>query len=138
MASLWDGWPAMRTSRNAQQTGNGRLNLVRALIDYVQGPCNPAGAAPVGAGGPFVGPYTAGAPNFRLFVAPTSSAQAATRSFTVLVENRNANSGNDGLGCFRITMPLGYVITAASVTDFSVTAGKAWDTAGPTGTSTDP
>src|SRR5213593_3768164 len=41
------------------QTGNGRINMERALadtgIDFIQ----PAGAAPVGAGGPFVGPYRA-------------------------------------------------------------------------------
>src|SRR5437899_7213727 len=43
------------------QTGNGRINMARALadtgIDFIQ----PAGAAPVGAGGPFVGPYVAAA-----------------------------------------------------------------------------
>src|SRR6059036_273612 len=41
------------------QTGNGRINMARALadtgIDFVQ----PAGAPPVGDGGPFVGPYRA-------------------------------------------------------------------------------
>src|SRR5881397_3540505 len=43
------------------QTGNGRINMARALadtgIDFIQ----PTGAAPVGAGGPFVGPYVAAA-----------------------------------------------------------------------------
>src|SRR5207245_6187110 len=38
------------------QTGNGRINMARALadtgIDFIQ----PAGAAPGGGGGPFVGP----------------------------------------------------------------------------------
>src|SRR2546426_2673362 len=45
------------------QTGNGRINMARALadtgIDFLQ----PAGAAPIGAGGPFVGPYRAAATN---------------------------------------------------------------------------
>src|SRR5947208_5973682 len=45
------------------QTGNGRINMARALadtgIDFIQ----PAGAAPVGNGGPFVGPYAAAAIN---------------------------------------------------------------------------
>lgn len=45
------------------ETGNGRINLARALedtgIDFVE----PAGANPVGNGGPFVGPYVASALN---------------------------------------------------------------------------
>ena len=38
------------------QTGNGRLNLERAIADASTGSVEPAGAAPVGGGGPFVGP----------------------------------------------------------------------------------
>src|SRR6476659_8268366 len=53
-----------RLARNADaagtvdQTGNGRLNLQRAIADTATDPVEPAGAAPVGGGGPFVGPYT--------------------------------------------------------------------------------
>jgi uncharacterized repeat protein (TIGR01451 family) len=43
------------------QTGNGRLNLSRAVADASTTSIKPAGAAPVGDGGPFVGPYVAGA-----------------------------------------------------------------------------
>ena len=43
----------------AAETGNGRLNLARAFADTSTGSVQPAGAAPVGDGGPFVGPYTA-------------------------------------------------------------------------------
>ena len=43
----------------AEQTGNGRLNLARALNDVSTEEVKPAGAAPVGDGGPFVGPYVA-------------------------------------------------------------------------------
>ncbi|HET7488444.1 MAG TPA: MBG domain-containing protein, partial [Acidimicrobiales bacterium] len=43
------------------QTGNGRVDLARALADNASDEVVPAGAAPVGAGGPYVGPYTAGA-----------------------------------------------------------------------------
>jgi subtilisin family serine protease len=56
-----------RLARNADpagttaQTGNGRLNLGRAVTDTATGSVKPAGAAPVGSGGPFVGPYTAAA-----------------------------------------------------------------------------
>ena len=43
------------------QTGNGRINLARALLDTGTEFIQPAGAAPVGSGGPFVGPYRAAA-----------------------------------------------------------------------------
>jgi uncharacterized repeat protein (TIGR01451 family) len=41
------------------QTGNGRLNLARAVADASTAEIEPAGAAPGGDGGPFVGPYVA-------------------------------------------------------------------------------
>ncbi len=41
----------------ATQTGNGRLNLGRAALDTSSDSIEPAGAAPVGSGGPYVGPY---------------------------------------------------------------------------------
>src|SRR5256885_15896211 len=41
------------------QTGSGRINMARALEDTGTDFVQPAGAAPVGAGGPFVGPYRA-------------------------------------------------------------------------------
>ena len=43
----------------AEQTGNGRLNLARALATPGPTRSSPLGAAPVGDGGPFVGPYAA-------------------------------------------------------------------------------
>src|SRR4029077_20067859 len=43
------------------QTGNGRLNLDRAITDTRPASPEPAGAPPVGDGGPFVGPYVAAA-----------------------------------------------------------------------------
>jgi subtilisin family serine protease len=45
----------------ADQTGNGRLNLARATADTSTDPIEPMGAAPVGGGGPYVGPYVAAA-----------------------------------------------------------------------------
>jgi len=42
-------------------TGNGRLNLLRAMSDASTDAIQPTGAAPVGDGGPLVGPYIAGA-----------------------------------------------------------------------------
>ena len=47
-----------RAGRHGEQTGNGRLNLDRAIVDTSSDSVQPAGAAPVGGGGPFVGPYT--------------------------------------------------------------------------------
>ncbi|TML85690.1 MAG: hypothetical protein E6G08_13640, partial [Actinobacteria bacterium] len=41
------------------QTGNGRLNLARAIDDSSSASVEPAGAAPNGDGGPLVGPYKA-------------------------------------------------------------------------------
>ena len=49
-----------------EQTGNGRLNLDRAVADTSTDSVKPAGAAPVGGGGPFVGPYVAAARNWVL------------------------------------------------------------------------
>src|SRR5437016_3513842 len=43
------------------QTGNGRINMARALADTGTDFIQPAGAPPVSAGGPFVGPYVAAA-----------------------------------------------------------------------------
>ena len=42
------------------QTGNGRLNLERSVQDTSSDSVEPAGAAPVGGGGPFVGPVCRG------------------------------------------------------------------------------
>ena len=39
------------------ETGNGRLDLARAVADRGTDGVKPAGAAPTGGGGPFVGPY---------------------------------------------------------------------------------
>ena len=53
-----------RLARNADpvgdpsSTGNGRLNLARAAADASTEAVQPAGAAPLGSGGPLVGPYT--------------------------------------------------------------------------------
>src|SRR5205823_3032711 len=64
-----------RLARNADavgtsdQTGNGRLNLGRAVADTSSDAIEPAGAAPVGGGGPYVGPYTAAARNLTITLA---------------------------------------------------------------------
>src|SRR5205823_13743243 len=56
-----------RLARNADaagtsdQTGNGRLNLARAIADTSVDSLEPAGSPPVGGGGPLVGPYVGAA-----------------------------------------------------------------------------
>src|SRR5439155_8559264 len=53
-----------RLARNADaagtsdQTGNGRLNLARAIADTSSESVEPVGSPPVGGGGPYVGPYS--------------------------------------------------------------------------------
>jgi hypothetical protein len=75
-----------RLARNADAvasdsaTGNGRLNVARAAFDTASDPVEPNGAAPVGAGGPFVGPYTVAAGS--LTVAPTSGSSGTSASVT--------------------------------------------------------
>ena len=68
-----------RLARNAEaagtrdQTGNGRLNLDRAIADTSTASVQPQGAAPVAGGGPFVGPYVAAARNLLLTFAGAGS-----------------------------------------------------------------
>ena len=65
--SLSNGVIVGRMARTAdqagtqEQTGNGRINMARALTDTSTEEIKPAGADPVGQGGPFVGPYRAAA-----------------------------------------------------------------------------
>ena len=62
----------------ATQTGNGRLNLGRAAMDTSSDSVEPAGAAPVGGGGPFVGPYV----NYTI-TQPTTTADITPKNLTV-------------------------------------------------------
>ena len=61
--ALSNGVIVSRLARSADpagdpaQTGNGRLNLARAMADASTDSVEPAGAAPDGDGGPLVGPY---------------------------------------------------------------------------------
>src|SRR5439155_804695 len=53
------------------ETGNGRINMARALADTGTDFVQPAGAAPVGGGGPFVGPYRAAVTTVTLNAIPS-------------------------------------------------------------------
>ena len=63
------------------QTGNGRLDLERAIADTGTELVQPAGAAPVGSGGPIVGPYVAAAsaPSGTVLFPATGSIYNASR-----------------------------------------------------------
>jgi len=87
------------------QTGNGRINMARALadtgIDFIQ----PAGAAPVGAGGPFVGPYVAAAACNSL--AFTTAAQTIlTGQLSVVITVEAQRSGNNNCSISGTTVSL--------------------------------
>src|SRR5438445_4347836 len=91
--TLTNGIIVGRLARNADpagtqsQTGNGRLNLARALAATSTEFIEPAGAAPVGAGGPFVGPYRAAAIQSTTTIAsnlnPSGLGQSVTFTGTV-------------------------------------------------------
>jgi hypothetical protein len=78
-----------RLARNAdpagtqEQTGNGRVNMPRALADTTTDTIEPAGAAPVGDGGPFVGPYVVAAKSLTINFSVTGGA-GGTISFSNL------------------------------------------------------
>ena len=61
------------------ETGNGRLDLGRAVADQGTDTVRPAGAAPTGNGGPFVGPYVIAAAT----VNPSTTLNGSTGSITV-------------------------------------------------------
>src|SRR5205823_3100477 len=68
-SSASNGTIVGRLARNAgaagtsDQTGNGRLNLGRAIADTSVDAIEPAGSPPVGGGGPLIGPYVVDATN---------------------------------------------------------------------------
>ena len=63
--SIGNGVVVARLAGNAAPagagTGNGRLDLARAMADHSMSGFQPSGAGPNGNGGPFVGPYSAAA-----------------------------------------------------------------------------
>jgi subtilisin family serine protease len=91
------------------ETGNGRINMARALTSTANDFIQPAGAAPVGQGGPFVGPYTADAVSGdgSMTVSPTSvTAGAGNQTFTLAFSQ--TGTGNFNNGQLRVTVPAGW------------------------------
>ncbi len=79
------------------ETGNGRLDLAQAAADDGSDPLKPAGAAPTGPGGPFVGPYVAAAVTWiggtNGKSGPATTSPGAGFSYTLRVTG-NGNQGN--------------------------------------------
>jgi hypothetical protein len=123
--SLSNGVIVGRIARNADpagtqvQTGNGRVNMERALADTSTESVQPAGADPVGAGGPFVGPYQAAASGDgagTMLVATSPSAplngnSTATLTFTFTASNNLSDTDGAGTNvnpAVRLTIPAGW------------------------------
>jgi len=97
-----------------EETGNGRVNMARALEDTSFDEIQPAGAEPVGEGGPYVGPYEVAACTL---TSVTVSAQIGTVTYgtggsvtyTITLVKSNANCS----GTFSIitTLPTGVTAT---------------------------
>ena len=96
---------ATRIAAGTDETGNGRLNLANALTDDRTDEIQPAGASPIGSGGPFVGPYVAGSLSgyqegttfVGTFVAP-GVVGCGTPGNALTADNLRATCLNDGEG----------------------------------------
>ncbi|MFL5755293.1 MAG: S8 family serine peptidase, partial [Chloroflexota bacterium] len=109
-----------RLARNADaagtaaQTGNGRLNLARAIGDTGTAAVTPAGAAPVGSGGPLVGPYVVAANN-DANIAPGWAPTNTTMTFSTLYRKTTGGTVQH----VRITLPVGYTNISVAAAAFS-------------------
>jgi subtilase family protein/Big-like domain-containing protein/fervidolysin-like protein len=98
--TLTNGMIVGRMARTADpagtqdQTGNGRVNMARALTDTGTDSIQPAGADPVGDGGPFVGPYRAASRNFVV-----NFAGSGTGSVAISVNGGNTIQSPGGGAC---------------------------------------
>src|SRR5262249_16673708 len=82
------------------QTGNDRINLARALTDAGTDFVQPAGAPPVGGGGPFVGPYVVAANKHSAVPSPSSVTACSARNtntFTCAPQRRGWGAGTETL-----------------------------------------
>ncbi|HEX5014853.1 MAG TPA: S8 family serine peptidase, partial [Candidatus Limnocylindrales bacterium] len=115
--SLSNGVIVGRLARTADaagtsaETGNGRLNLARALGDSSADAVQPAGAAPAGSGGPFVGPYVAagtGVVRVTVLDASTNAPISGAVVTCTAVCNGSGNTGTtdaSGIAQFTVNYP---------------------------------
>src|SRR5262249_25852612 len=125
--TLTNGMIVGRMARTAdpagtqEQTGNGRVNMARALTDTGTDEIQPAGADPVGDGGPFVGPYMAAANrNFDVTIVGPGSVTVTTTTGTV----------TKPAGCSGTQNTTTSVTLTASCTNLSLSASGSTDPAG--------
>jgi Chitobiase/beta-hexosaminidase C-terminal domain/Bacterial Ig-like domain len=92
-----------------QQAGNGRLNLARAINDASTNAIEPAGAAPLGEGGPVVGPYVIAAKNIEITLAGNGGGSVAVtdktdaKNNTTCEKSCGASVGNNDEGSLTAT-----------------------------------
>ncbi|TME46545.1 MAG: hypothetical protein E6I55_07250, partial [Chloroflexi bacterium] len=110
------------------QTGNGLVDMARTVADTTSSSAVPAGAPPVGGGGPYVGPYTAAAaadgqgampPSQNGFLTTSSTGHTLSLQFT-------NNLPGDMNGSLQVSVPSGFSWTGISSTPL---AGNACQTA---------
>lgn len=125
--SLSNGLIVGRLARTAdpagtqEQTGNGRVNMARALADSSTDEIQPAGAAPVGDGGPYVGPYVIAGNN--TVNATVNSGGSPLSGATVACTANCTGSGNSGTTDASGTtiFPVNFIGNSATIT---LTASK--------------
>jgi len=76
-----------------EQTGNGRLNVDRAIADESTDSIQPSGANPVGSGGPIVGPYVAATKQIDI---PNVSAAEGNSLSTTMTFSLTTNGSGTG------------------------------------------
>ena len=117
----------------ADQTGNGRLNLARAMSDTSTTSVEPAGAAPGQSGGPLVGPYVAAA---------TCTWNGSTANWNVSADWTGCTANgpaagdtvviNGGAVTVNVTTPLvaSVTMTAGTTTALSISSGDVLNVSG--------
>lgn len=127
-----------------EQTGNGRVNVARAIEDLSTDEIQPAGTAPVGDGGPYVGPYRAAALHVSSIQSIGSQVGTLTygtaASATYSVDVRTNGSGTTSFGVSVTGLPSGAGFTPAATGnqsgDFIFTLAITTSATTPPGTST--
>ncbi|HEY4450987.1 MAG TPA: S8 family serine peptidase, partial [Solirubrobacteraceae bacterium] len=115
--------------------GNGRLNLARALEDTSTSAIEPAGAAPLGEGGPVVGPYQVAAKSLEIAFAGTGGGAVAlsdtseAKDNTTCEKNCGASVGNNDEGSVTASPAAnstfaGWSAQSAGVTACTASAGE--------------
>jgi hypothetical protein len=107
--------------------GNGRINMARALEDTSTDPVQPAGADPVGEGGPYVGPYgiaavsitaATGGTNISADKAANASSPQTTTLGDIVIQEGGGTFGDFGSpgGTLILTAPSGWQFIAGTET----------------------